>query len=377
MYRTLLNMKPFCLHSGSDRLLTLLAAVIVVFFSLPAAAHPAPFSYLDLRLEDRSIEGTLTVHAIDLAHELHIDQPATLLDQGVLGRQYGDIQRILSARMGIGGRNAPALQWRTIAPVPADNAVRMTFSVPAPPPAALDLQAYLFPYDPQHQTFVNVYEGGGLVQQWILSAGDTSRTHFAGTAAGAWQVLKTFVPSGVHHILIGPDHILFIVALILLGGTLRRLALIVTAFTLGHSVTLSLAALDIVMLPAAVIEPLIALSIVVVAVDNLLRGSNQQARDLRAVMAFAFGLIHGFGFAYVLREFGLPQGQLALSLFGFNLGVEIGQLLIVLVVATLLDHVRRRSPARARQIATIGSLAVAAAGAYWFVDRVILTGAGS
>ena len=370
-------MKPFCLRCGRNCLLALLAAVIALCLSLPAAAHPAPFSYLDLRLESRSIEGTLTVHAIDLAHELQIDQPATLLDQGVLGGQYGKIQRILSARMRIGDSNLPALQWGTIAAVPADNAVRLTFTVPAAPPAALDLSARLFPYDPQHQTFVNVYEGGALVQQWILSGEDTRRTHFAGTAAGAWEVLKTFVPSGVHHILIGPDHILFIIALILLGGTWRRLALIVTAFTLGHSVTLSLAALDIVMLPAAVIEPLIALSIVVVAVDNLLRGSSLQGRDLRAAMAGAFGLIHGFGFAYVLREFGLPQGQLALSLFGFNLGVEIGQLLIVLVVATLLDQVRRRRPATARQIATIGSLAVAAAGAYWFVDRVILTGAGS
>lgn len=376
-------MKLYCPQTGRwmrlfahRRLLAVLAGLATLLFSLAATAHPAPFSYLDLRLQGRSIEGVLTVHAIDLAHELEIDQPATLLDQGVLDRQYGNIQHILSGRMRIGGPGVPPVQWRSIAPVPADSAVRLTFVVPAPPPPALDVQAHLFPYDPQHQTFINVYEGAGLVQQWILSDGDTARTHFAGTAAGGLAVLGTFIPSGVHHIMIGPDHIAFIVALILLGGTWRRLALVVTAFTLGHSVTLSLAALGIVMLPAAVIEPLIALSIVVVAVDNLLRGSHAEGRDLRAVMAFAFGLIHGFGFAYVLREFGLPQGQLALSLFGFNLGVEIGQLIIVLVVATALDQVRRRSPPRARQIATIGSLAVAAAGAYWFVDRVILTGAG-
>lgn len=376
-------MKPFCLHSGSGwpfsgwrRLLAVFAGVAALFVSMAAAAHPAPFSYLDLRLQDRSIEGTLTVHTIDLAHELRIDQPTSLLDQGVLDGQYGNIQRILAARLRI-GNGLPPLRWGAITPLPEDQAVRLAFTVPAPPPPALEVDAHLFPYDPQHQTFINVYEGGGLVQQWILGDGDTVRTHFAGTAAGAWEVLKTFVPSGIHHILIGPDHILFIVALILLGGTWRRLAVIVTAFTLGHSVTLSLAATGKVMLPAAVIEPLIALSIVVVAVDNLLRGAGERpGRDLRAAMAFVFGLIHGFGFAYVLREFGLPQGQLALSLFGFNLGVEIGQLLIVLVVAGVLGQVRRHSPATARQIATIGSLAVAAAGAYWFVDRVILTGAG-
>jgi len=249
----------------------------------------------------------------------------------------------------------------------------MTFTIPASPPAALEVEAALFPYDPAHQTFVNVYEGGELRQQWILGRGADARTHFAGSTAGVLAVLATFVPSGVHHILIGPDHILFVIGLILLGGTWRRLALIVTAFTLGHSVTLTLAALDLVMVPAQVIEPLIALSIVVVGADNLLRGKEpERSRDLRAVIAFAFGLIHGFGFAYVLREFGLPDGQLAWSLFGFNLGVEIGQLAIVLVVAGALHQIRRRSPKAARQVATIGSLAVIAAGAYWFVDRVLI-----
>lgn len=359
------------------QLLAMILGLTTLLVSVAAAAHPAPFSYLDLQLESEAINGTLTVHVIDLAHELAIDQPATLLDEGVLEQQYGQIQRIFSARMRIGAGDLPPPQWGAVTPLPGDQAVRMAFTIPAAPPAALALDARLFGYDPLHQTFVNVYEGGELAQQWILSDGDTRRTHYAGTTAGAMAVLGTFIPSGVHHILIGPDHVLFIVALILLGGTWRRLALIVTAFTLGHSVTLSLAALDIVMIPAAVIEPLIALSIVVVAVDNLLRGAGpNKGRDLRAAMAFTFGLIHGFGFAYVLRQFGLPEGQLALSLFGFNVGVEIGQLIVVLVVATVLDQVRRRRPPLARQIATIGSLAVAAAGAYWFVDRVILAGAG-
>ena len=93
---------------------------------------------------------------------------------------------------------------------------------------------------------------------------------------------------------------------------------------------------------------------------------------VRPLLALVFGLVHGFGFAYVLREFGLPQAQLAWSLLGFNVGVELGQLAIVLVVASLLYLLRRRSPPAARQVATIGSLAVIAAGAYWFVDRVLI-----
>ena len=107
----------------------------------------------------------------------------------------------------------------------------------------------MFPYDPIHQTFVNIYEQGTLRQQNILTADDPSMRFFAGTTQGRWSVVRTFVASGIEHILIGPDHVLFLIGLLLPGGTIRRLALIVTAFTVGHSLTLSLAALDIVSPP--------------------------------------------------------------------------------------------------------------------------------
>ena len=355
-----------------------LALLGVLTLSFAAQAHPVPFSYGDLNLEEDRIEGTLTVHLIDLAHELQTDEPASLLDQRVLSAQYSAIAAVLAPRLQIGDGTLPPIRWETIAPVDGDDAARLTFTIPAAPPAALEVSARLFPYDPAHQTFVNVFEDGTLRQQWIMADGAGPRTHYAGTTAGVLAVLGTFIPSGVHHIMIGPDHILFVIGLILLGGTWRRLALIVTAFTLGHSVTLSVAALGLVMVPASVIEPLIALSIVVVGADNLLRGAEpDKSRDLRAIMAFAFGLIHGFGFAFVLREFGLPESQLAWSLFAFNVGVEIGQLAIVLVAGYALYRLRKANPKLARQVATIGSLAVMAAGAYWFVDRVFLAGVGS
>jgi hypothetical protein len=142
---------------------------------------------------------------------------------------------------------------------------------------------------------------------------------------------------------------------------------IVTAFTVGHSITLSLAALNIVIPPATLIEPAIALSIVFVGADNLVRG---EGRDLRAWVALVFGLVHGFGFANVLREFGLPAEALGWSLFSFNVGVEIGQLAIVLVVATALAAIRRRSHTLAYRVAFAGSVVVIAAGTYWFVQRV-------
>ena len=180
-------------------------------------------------------------------------------------------------------------------------------------------------------------------------------------------MVRTFIPSGVHHILIGPDHILFLVGLLLLGGTRTTLVKIVTAFTLGHSLTLSLAALNVLSPPARVIEPAIALSIVYVGADNLLGGTG---RDVRAWVALVFGLVHGFGFANVLREFGLPSEALAWSLFAFNVGVEIAQLVIVLLVATGLAMIRRRSTLVGSRVSWAGSVAVIAAGTYWFAARV-------
>src|SRR5205085_3512331 len=154
-------------------------------------------------------------------------------------------------------------------------------------------------------------------------------------------------------------------------GTLRQLAVVVTAFTAAHSLTLSLAALNIVTPPARFIEPAIALSIVYVGADNLLI---RDGRDVRAWIAFAFGFIHGFGFANVLREMELPKRALGWSLFSFNFGVEIGQLLVVVAVASAFAALRSHSEWARRQLVFAGSIVVIAAGAFWFIQRVFFPG---
>jgi hypothetical protein len=252
--------------------------------------------------------------------------------------------------------------------------LRLPFTLPGRP-SALHVSALIFPYDPQHQTFVNVYEDGALRQQAILDASRTSLEYFSGGARGTLAVARRFVAEGIHHILIGPDHILFLVGLLLLGGSIRRLAVVVTSFTLAHSVTLTLAALRILSPPARVVEPLIALSIVYVGVDNLMvRGGG---RDVRGWIAFGFGFVHGFGFASVLREMDLPARALGWSLFSFNLGVEIGQVCIVLLVASALAWIAARSTTLRTRIAYAGSIVVAAAGFVWFVQRVFFIGGGA
>jgi hypothetical protein len=123
--------------------------------------------------------------------------------------------------------------------------------------------------------------------------------------------------------------------------------------------------------PARIVEPAIALSIVYVGADNLMVHGG---RDVRGWIAFAFGLIHGFGFANVLREMDLPARALGWSLFSFNVGVEIGQLLVVVAVASALAALRARSEIIGRRLATVGSIVVIAAGAYWFIERVFFPG---
>jgi len=145
----------------------------------------------------------------------------------------------------------------------------------------------------------------------------------------------------VHHILIGPDHLLFLIGLLLLGGSVRQLALVVTAFTLAHSLTLALATLGIARMPQAPVEATIALSIVFVAAEIVRRRDRATAGIDPSVVAFAFGLLHGFGFAGALHDVGIPEGAIPTALLFFNLGVEAGQLLFIAAALGLAQAVRR------------------------------------
>ena len=343
-----------------------------------ARAHPAPFSYLDLYLDAERMGGTLVIHDFDAAYELALEDPQVLLEPGVAPARADELLAIVGERLRIVADGEPAtLHWQPVEVLPERQSLSFAFTLtPAGQPARIEIEAVLFPYDPVHQTFINVYETGRLERQAILSAGDSQFEHFTGTTQGRAAVVRTFVVSGIEHILIGPDHLLFLLGLLLMGGSLWRLATIVTAFTLGHSVTLSLAALDLVRVAPALVEPAIALSIVVVGVDNLLIRQRRVAEphaaafDLRPWLAVAFGLIHGFGFAAVLREVGLPPAALGWSLAAFNVGVELGQLAVVAVAVALLAAIRRYDVVLADRCAVIGSVGVIGAGVYWFVQRV-------
>ena len=198
-----------------------------------------------------------------------------------------------------------------------------------------------------------------------------------GDAKGAGATFAQYIPVGFDHILPkGLDHILFVLGLFFLSARLGSLLWQVSAFTLAHTVTLALGALGLVSIPGSIVEPLIAASIVFVAVENLM---SDRLHRWRPMIIFGFGLLHGLGFASVLGDFGLPTGQFVPALIGFNIGVEIGQLTVIAIGAVLvwilLMALKPRLvdwPTAHRAVARPGSLLIAVIGLWWVIERVFL-----
>ncbi len=188
----------------------------------------------------------------------------------------------------------------------------------------------------------------------------------------AWQVAGDYTVLGIDHILSGYDHLTFVLALLLIVSGWRRLLLTVTSFTLAHSITLAAATLGLLWLPGPPIEATIALSILFLASElvKVHRGYNSLTARYPWIVAFVFGLLHGFGFAGALTEVGLPQNEIPLALLMFNVGVELGQLMfiaVVLVMIEVLRRVRKQWPVWIQQLPAycIGGLA-----AFWLIERV-------
>jgi hydrogenase/urease accessory protein HupE len=184
-----------------------------------------------------------------------------------------------------------------------------------------------------------------------------------------WATARDYVALGFTHILPkGLDHILFVLGLFLLATRVRPVLWQVTAFTVAHSITLGLSIYGVVSLPPTVVEPLIALSIAYVAIENVI---TRELHTWRVVVVFLFGLLHGLGFAGVLRELSLPRDEFLTALVSFNVGVELGQLTVIGAAALLLWPAMRQSWYR-RQIVVPASVAIALVGAYWTVTRAIV-----
>lgn len=191
-----------------------------------------------------------------------------------------------------------------------------------------------------------------------------------GDQATGWETFFGYIPIGFDHIVPkGTDHILFVLGLFFLSTRLGPLLWQISAFTVAHTITLALASLGYVSLPGSIVEPLIAASIVFVAVENIL---SKGVSRWRIFVVFGFGLLHGLGFASVLAEFGLPDHAFLPALIGFNVGVELGQLAVITAAFFLTAYWFGKAPWYRRVIATPASVLIALVGAWWFIERVFL-----
>jgi hypothetical protein len=369
------------------RLKALLAALsLALGLSAPAHAHKPSDSYLQIALADDRISGQWDIALRDLDFAIGLDADGNGdLTWGEVRAKHAEIAAYALARLVIRGDNSPC----TIEPgaQQVDDHTDGTYTVlplaiHCPhTPARLTITYTLFAdLDPQHRGLLNL-QAQGQTRTAVLGPQAPTQT-FELERSGRWDQLAAYAQEGVRHIWVGFDHILFLLSLLLPAVLLwqeRRwrpvqtfreafvdVFKIVTAFTLAHSITLSLATLGFISLPTRWVETLIAATVVMAALNNvwpLFRGR-------RWMVAFGFGLIHGFGFASVLIDLRLPRGALALALLGFNLGVEGGQLAIVVLFLPLAFALREtRFYRRAAMFG--GSLVIAALAAVWLVERAL------
>jgi HupE / UreJ protein len=360
-----------------------LLIMALLLAALPALAHKASDSYLVLDVAGKDVTGQwdIALRDIDFALGLDADGDGNIT-WGELRARHTDITAWALGRLALQRGGACGLQVaRHQVDTHTDGAYAVLHLAGACPAASGELTLnyrLLFDIDALHRGLLRLGLDGAT-QTAVLSP-DRAEQRFAAGDASRLAQFGQYLVEGIWHIWIGFDHILFLLSLLLpavlvheagrwrgaarFGQALREVLWVVTSFTAAHSITLTLAALGIVSLPSRFVESAIAASVVLAAANNL----KPVVEGRRWMVAFGFGLIHGFGFASVLAELGLPKETLVLSLLGFNAGVEVGQLAIVAVFLPVAFALRDTGFYR-RAIFVGGSLITLAVAGVWLVER--------
>ena len=362
--------------------------LLLAFHSINGIAHTPSQTYFTLTLVGTNLSGRWDVAIVDLHQGMGLtEKEAGQLGAAELQQREEAMTLDIAAGMELradGERLKLTVTDYTTLPLNGINYARLLFegSGVSRPPGVIEVNvSVVFRIDTNMHGLLRL-EHGGRTEVEAFNVQSPTHRFESGQASRGWSRWLSFVSEGVWHIWIGFDHLLFLVTL-LLPAVLRREAnrwtgverfrdalinvlKIVTAFTIAHSITLSLAALDIVRLPARLVEPVIAASVGLAALNNLL----PQLRAKGWLIAFGFGLIHGFGFAGVLVALELTAGTLASALVGFNVGVEIGQMVIVLAFLPLAFNLRR---SRVYLTTTLkyGSIAIVVVATVWMFERLV------
>ena len=351
-------------------------SVIAVCFGGAAFAHQVNLSTARVELRpDRTVAVEVALKGSDadrLAGTQVFDAQKDLADPAKVAASAAPIAAYVSAHTSVTGTDGTACTPGAAAVVPDGDGVivRNTFSCRTVLGDLVYHSTVLTATDRTARQVVLIGAGENAPQA-LLDDAHTTLT-ISAPAPSVWSTMQRYLVTGIEHIFLGYDHVAFLVAIVLWARRLWPVIKIVTAFTIAHSITLSLAALQIVVIPSAIVEPAIAASIMFVAVENFF----SRNVDGRWRVTFAFGLIHGFGFAGALQEFGLPANAVVPALAAFNIGVEIGQVAIVSIVVPALIALDRlfaadrTKPVRAASLVYALSALITVLGGYWLVTRV-------
>ena len=350
-------------------------------FLLPVWAHDPGLSNVDVKLESKRLTVLLVYNYVDIEGAVLVDKN---LDRTITPEEFTAAKSLLEDL----ARNAIIVNIDGAAVQPSEVQVRIAKAedgrdtayfllvYPGTPSSSLIIKSNLMDkLSRGHREYFKLTNAaGGTIAERLLDTNNATAEVTAGelsAALGRWHTFKQFLLLGIEHILLGFDHLCFLIALLLVATTLGSVLKIVTSFTLAHSITLALAAFDKVTLSPSIVEPMIAVSIVYVGLENIWR----RGKDIegRWLLTFAFGLIHGFGFAGVLKDLNIGAGGsgIAVPLVSFNVGVELGQLAVAALVWPLLQWLRNR-PALTTKLVPVGSLLVAIAGGYWLIERTLM-----
>ena len=358
----------------------LLLFLTLVFSGQLALAHPPGLSSAEITLGATDIKATLTfaIQDIEAFNPMDSDQDAEVTPAEMDAAKPA-IAQWVAEQFVLYVDNA-VIKTDAVGKVSFDQQNNAQVQLQFTPSAAqqLSLESQVLSKLPAgHKQYLTIKNHNGQILLEKMLTQEDSHVNLQIPAANAAtasepqsHTFTDFLALGIEHILTGYDHLLFLFSLLVVTRSFLPALKIITFFTLAHSITLGLASFNLVELPGSVVEPLIAITIIYVALENLWRGDNPKGREW---LTFFFGLIHGFGFASVLREMniGASDGGIMLPLFSFNLGVELGQISVASIILPLIWWLHKR-PAIGSKLTPAGSVLAGLAGCFWLVERTLL-----
>jgi hydrogenase/urease accessory protein HupE len=350
-------------------------AIGLVIFALPARAHDPGLSALAVRIDTNRVFAELTIAKADVETIVWLDGNF----DGRVSQQEFDAARPQLESLGlsaleikIDGQSLAgvhtALQFDT------GDTVHFQLSFSRTPGTQLLIRSEILAELPRgHKQYLSIRDDRNalLGEQMLDAAAPAFAMRLSETSTSAEPPPSSFgqfLWLGVEHIATGYDHLAFLLGLLIVGAHFRAVVKIITSFTIAHSITLALATLDLIRFPSTVIEPLIAASIMYVGIENIVT----RKLERRWILAFVFGLVHGCGFATVLRELGIGANGMGVlqPMLGFNLGVELGQLALAAIVLPIIWKLQQRESVHRRCVA-VCSILITLAGGYWLLARIL------